>query len=66
MIDLSSDTSTRPSQAMREAMANAPVGDEQIREDPTVNALQEHVAALTGKEAALFLPSGTIDRKSVV
>lgn len=60
MIDLSSDTSTRPSQAMREAMANAPVGDEQIREDPTVNALQEHVAALTGKEAALFLPSGTM------
>ncbi len=60
MIDLSSDTATRPSQAMREAMASAPVGDEQIREDPTVNALQEYVAALTGKEAALFLPSGTM------
>jgi threonine aldolase len=60
MIDLSSDTATRPSEAMRQAMASAPVGDEQIREDPTVNALQEYVAALTGKEAALFLPSGTM------
>jgi threonine aldolase len=60
MIDLSSDTATRPTEAMRQAMATAPVGDEQIREDPTVNALQEHVAALTGKEAALFLPSGTM------
>jgi threonine aldolase len=60
MIDLSSDTATRPTEAMRQAMAVAPVGDEQIREDPTVNALQEHVAALTGKEAALFLPSGTM------
>ena len=60
MIDLSSDTATRPSQAMREFMAKAPVGDEQRREDPTVNELQELVADLTGKEAALFLPSGTM------
>jgi threonine aldolase len=60
VIDLSSDTATRPSQAMREFMAKAPVGDEQRREDPTVNELQELVADLTGKEAALFLPSGTM------
>lgn len=60
MIDLSSDTATRPTEAMRQAMATAPVGDEQNREDPTVNALQAHVAELTGKEAALFLPSGTM------
>lgn len=60
MIDLSSDTQTRPSQAMREFMAAAPVGDEQLREDPSVNRLQEMAAELTGKEAALFLPSGTM------
>lgn len=60
MIDLSSDTATRPTDAMRQAMASAPVGDDQNQEDPTVNQLQQHVAALTGKEAALFLPSGTM------
>ncbi len=60
MIDLSSDTATRPSQGMRDFMARAPVGDEQRREDPTVNALQDLVAELTGKEAGLFLPSGTM------
>jgi len=60
VIDLSSDTATRPSQGMREFMAKAPVGDEQRREDPTVNELQDLVADLTGKEAALFLPSGTM------
>ena len=60
MIDLSSDTQTRPSPAMREFMAAAPVGDEQLREDPSVNRLQEMAAALLGKEAALFLPSGTM------
>lgn len=60
MIDLSSDTATRPSQGMREFMAKAPVGDEQRREDPTVNQLQDLVAELTGKEAGLFLPSGTM------
>ena len=60
MIDLSSDTATRPTEAMRQAMASAPVGDDQNREDPTVNRLQDHVAELTGKEAAIFLPSGTM------
>ena len=60
MIDLSSDTATRPTPAMRRFMAEAPVGDEQRREDPTVNELQRMVAELTGKEAALFLPSGTM------
>lgn len=58
--DFSSDTQTRPSPAMRQAMANAEVGDEQKREDPSVNRLQEMAAELTGKEAALFLPSGTM------
>jgi len=60
MIDLRSDTVTRPSPAMREAVAAAPVGDDQYGEDPTTNLLQERVAALLGKEAALFLPSGTM------
>ena len=59
-IDLRSDTVTRPSQAMRAAIAAAPVGDDQYGEDPTVNRLQEQVAALLGKEAALFMPSGTM------
>ena len=60
LIDLSSDTSTRPSSGMRKAMAEAEVGDEQKAEDPTTNALQERVAALLAKEAAVFLPSGTM------
>ena len=60
MIDLRSDTVTRPTSAMRAAMAAAPVGDDQFGEDPTVNALQERVAALLGKEAALWVPSGTM------
>ena len=59
-IDLISDTSTRPGAAMRRVMADAPVGDEQRGEDPSVNALCERVAALLGKQAALFLPSGTM------
>jgi threonine aldolase len=59
-IDLSSDTQTRPTPAMREAIARAEVGDEQKREDPSVNRLQEMVAGLTGMEAALFLPTGTM------
>ncbi|HEX6615936.1 MAG TPA: GntG family PLP-dependent aldolase [Gemmatimonadales bacterium] len=59
-VDLISDTVTRPGAAMRRAMADAEVGDEQNREDPTVNRLQEMVAALLGKDAALFLPSGTM------
>src|SRR5205085_3832160 len=59
-IDLRSDTVTRPSPGMRRAMAEAPVGDDQYGEDPTVNLLQERIAGLLGKEAALFLPSGTM------
>ena len=59
-INLYSDTQTRPSPAMRRAIADAPVGDEQGFLDPTVNALCERVADLLGKEAATFLPSGTI------
>src|SRR5215469_12852044 len=59
-IDLRSDTVTRPSAAMRRAMAEAPVGDDQYGEDPSVNSLQERIATLTGKEAALFVPSGTM------
>jgi threonine aldolase len=59
-IDLRSDTVTRPSPAMRSAMAVAPVGDDQYGEDPTANLLQQRIASLLGKEAALFLPSGTM------
>ena len=59
-VDLRSDTVTRPTPEMRAAMAAAPVGDDQYGEDPTTNRLQEHVAALLGKEAALWLPSGTM------
>jgi threonine aldolase len=60
MINLYSDTQTRPTEAMRAAMAAAEVGDEQRREDPTVIALEERVAELLGQEAAVFLPSGTM------
>jgi threonine aldolase len=59
-IDLRSDTVTSPSPGMRQAMAAAPVGDDQYGEDPTVNRLQERIADLLGKEAALFVPSGTM------
>lgn len=58
--DFRSDTVTRPTDEMRAAMASAPVGDDVYGEDPTVNALQEAAAGLLGKEAALFLPSGTM------
>ena len=60
LIDLYSDTQTRPSAGMRRAMAEAEVGDEQRSEDPTTIRLQERVAQLLGKEAAVFLPSGTM------
>lgn len=60
LIDLVSDTATRPSDAMRRFMMDARVGDEQRGEDPTVNSLCERVADLLGMEAALFLPSGTM------
>ena len=59
-IDLRSDTVTRPTDAMRAAMAAAPVGDDQYGEDPTTNRLQERIAELLGKDAALWLPSGTM------
>lgn len=59
-VDLHSDTQTRPSPGMREAMAQALVGDEQRGEDPSVNRLCEMAAELTGKEAAVFMPSGTM------
>ncbi len=59
-IDLRSDTATRPTQAMRQAMAMAEVGDDWIGEDPTVNRLQDRAAELTGKQAALYLPTGTL------
>src|SRR6516165_6999353 len=59
-INLLSDTQTRPTQGMREAMAHAEVGDEQVGDDPSVNLLCERVADLLGKEAAVFLPSGTM------
>src|SRR3982751_5156810 len=59
-IDLRSHPVTRPSPAMRSAIAAAPVGDDQYGDDPTANALQERIAALLGKEAALWMPSGTM------
>ena len=65
-IDLRSDTVTRPSAAMRAAMASAEVGDDVYGEDPTVVALQDRVAALLGKEAALFVPSGTMANQIAV
>jgi len=60
MIDLRSDTVTRPTPAMRRAMAEAEVGDDVYREDPTVNALEKRAAQIMGKEAALFVPTGTM------
>ena len=82
MIDLRSDTVTKPSDKMRAAMAAAEVGDDVFGEDPTVNRLQERAAEIFEKEAALFVPTGSmgneiavklhtkpgqeIDRKSVV
>jgi threonine aldolase len=59
IVDLRSDTVTRPTAGMREAMAAAPLGDDVLGDDPSVNALQEKIAAMLGFEAALFLPTGT-------
>src|SRR5712675_200869 len=59
-INLLSDTQTRPTPGMREAIASADVGDEQIGDDPTTNRLCERVAELLGKQAAVFMPSGTM------
>ncbi len=66
MVDLRSDTVTRPSPAMRRAMAEAEVGDDVFGEDPTVLLLQERVADLLGKEAALFVPSGSMANQLAV
>jgi threonine aldolase len=66
IIDLRSDTVTRPTPAMRAAMQAAEVGDDVFHEDPTVNRLEERVAALLGKEAALFVPSGTMSNQICV
>ncbi|MBN1559082.1 low-specificity L-threonine aldolase [candidate division KSB1 bacterium] len=65
-IDLRSDTVTKPTPAMRQAMAEAPVGDDVFGEDPTVNELQERIATLCGKEAALFVPSGTMSNQIAI
>lgn len=66
MIDLRSDTVTKPTPAMRRAMADAEVGDDVYGEDPTVNRLQERAAELFGKEDALFVPSGTMGNQIAV
>jgi threonine aldolase len=63
VIDLRSDTVTRPTRAMREAIAAAPVGDDVFNDDPTVQRLQERAAELLGKEAALYVPSGTMSNQ---
>ena len=66
MIDLRSDTITLPTPEMREAMAQAPVGDDVFSDDPTVNTLEERVAEMLGKEAAVYLPSGTMTNQVAV
>ncbi|MGH9866355.1 MAG: beta-eliminating lyase-related protein, partial [Candidatus Acidiferrales bacterium] len=60
VVDLRSDTVTRPTPAMRRAMAEAEVGDDVYGEDPTVNKLQQRAAEIFGREAALFVPSGSM------
>ncbi|HLJ54303.1 MAG TPA: low-specificity L-threonine aldolase [Chthonomonadaceae bacterium] len=65
-IDLRSDTVTRPSPGMREAMARAVVGDDVLDDDPTIHALQERAAEIMGKEAALFMPSGTMSNVAAI
>src|SRR5947209_1956245 len=66
LIDLRSDTVTRPTPEMRAAMANAVVGDDVFDDDPTVHRLQERTAELLGKEAALFMPSGSMSNQIAV
>ncbi|MGI9034912.1 MAG: threonine aldolase family protein, partial [Pyrinomonadaceae bacterium] len=66
MIDLRSDTVTKPTPAMRRAMAEAEVGDDVYAEDPTVNLLQERAAEIFGKEAALFVPTGSMGNQIAV
>src|ERR1043165_7080069 len=66
MIDLRSDTVTKPAPAMRQDMANAEVGDDERDGDPTTRKLEERVATLLGKEAALFFPSGVMANQAAV
>lgn len=66
VVDLRSDTVTRPTRGMREAIANAVVGDDVLGDDPTVRALEERVATLLGKEAALFFPSGIMANQTAI
>src|SRR5262249_6937001 len=66
LIDLRSDTVTRPTPGMRAAMAAAEVGDDVYHEDPTVNRLEERLAHLLGKEAAVFVPSGTMSNQIAI
>ncbi|MEW4925428.1 GntG family PLP-dependent aldolase [Algibacter sp. 2305UL17-15] len=66
IIDLRSDTVTKPSKAMLQAMFNAKVGDDVFREDPTTNKLEEKVAKMFGKERALFFPSGTMANQTAI
>ena len=65
-IDLRSDTVTQPTPEMREAMANAPVGDDVFGDDPTINQLQELAAEKVGKQAGLFVPSGTMGNLAAI
>lgn len=66
IVDLRSDTVTHPTPAMREAMANAEVGDDVMGEDPTINRLQEMAAQRLGKEAGIFVPSGTMGNLTAI
>src|ERR1700716_47476 len=66
LIDLRSDTVTKPTPGMRAAMGQAQVGDDVFHEDPTVNRLEERIAALLGKEAAVYVPSGTMSNQICV
>ena len=65
-VDLRSDTVTRPTPEMRRAMADAEVGDDVFGDDPTVNRLQETVAEMMGKEAAIFMPSGSMANQTAI
>ncbi len=66
MIDLRSDSVTRPTRETLDAMMSAEVGDDVFREDPTVNALEAKAAAIFGKEAAIFCPSGTMTNQIAI